>query len=133
MRCLMVENDPVNSELAVRVLQSAGHQVDIAQKDATFGAAGDDEPTPDIVLMDLLAAESDGGELLARLRASHRFAGVPVVALTGVPPGAEQKQVKERLEAAGFAAVLTNPINTRTFAAEVAHLAGAALRTTWVG
>lgn len=129
MRCLMVEDNPLNSELAVTVLQSAGHHVDIAHKTAAFGGAVDHGPTPDIVLMNVLLPESDGAELLAHLRASRRFAGVPVVALTGQALSED----KERLAAAGFAAVLTNPINTRTFAAEVAHLAGAALRTTWIG
>ena len=117
---LLVEDNPLNSELARLLLELEGHRVDVVADAATFRRALDGE-IPEIVLMDILLADGDGVALLHELRASGRFPGRTVIALTAQALAAEV----ERLMSAGFDAVMTKPIDTRTFASEVARIAAA--------
>lgn len=121
MRALMVEDNFLNSELAKTVLEIAGHHVQVVVDGASFRAAVQDGAAPHIVLMDVLLPDASGIELLAELRASGKWATVPVVALTAQALAGD----KERLQAAGFIAVLTKPIDTRMFARQVKELATA--------
>ena len=74
---------------------------------------------PDIVLMDILLPDGEGPALLRELRALPVFKDVPVVALTAQALSGDA----DRFLAQGFNAVITKPINTRTFATEVARWA----------
>lgn len=124
LRILLVEDNALNSELASDLLGLAGHEVDVAATGAQLRARLTDGPTPDIVLMDILLPDADGVSLLSELRAVARFGPVPVVALTAQALTGDEAHML----AAGFAAVITKPIDTRTFAAEVAALATRAPR-----
>jgi len=113
MRILLVEDNRLNQELERDLLEAAGHTVDIAGDGAAMRARLA-EVTPDIVLLDVLLPGSDGVTLLGELRRSPH-AALPVVAVTAQAlPGD-----LERFTAAGFDAVVTKPIDTRTFVAVV--------------
>jgi two-component system sensor histidine kinase/response regulator len=119
MRILLVEDNRLNQELERDLLEAAGHTVDLAG-DGTAMRACLADVTPDIILLDVLLPGTDGVALLGELRRS-RHAALPVLAVTAQAlPGD-----LERFTAAGFDAVVTKPIDTRTFVAEVErHAAG---------
>jgi CheY-like chemotaxis protein len=115
-----VEDHPLNAQLARDLLESAGHRVEIVSDGAAFRVALDGG-VPDIVLMDIRLPDTDGVTLLHELRSRETMAQVPVIAVTAHAMTDELA----RLERAGFDGVLTKPIATRTFAADVGKWAAA--------
>jgi CheY-like chemotaxis protein len=116
---LLVEDNRLNRELAKDLLEAAGHHVDLAV-DGVELRGYLEGARPDVVLLDVLLPGTDGVALLGELRRS-RLAAVPVLAVTAQALPADL----ERFRAAGFDAVLTKPIDTRTFVREVERIAGA--------
>jgi CheY-like chemotaxis protein len=113
MHVLLVEDNRLNQELERDLLEAAGHTVDVAG-DADAMHARLAESTPDIILLDVLLPGRDGVTLVGELRRSS-MARLPILAVTAQAlPGDV-----DRFLAAGFDAVLTKPIDTRTFVAEV--------------
>jgi CheY-like chemotaxis protein len=123
MKVLLVEDNLLNQELARDLLEAAGHAVELAVDGAGVRRQVADGVVPDVVLMDVLLPGADGVTLLGELRATPRFRGVPVIAVTAQALAGD----RTRFMNAGFDAVLTKPIDTRTFVAEVeqyAHVRG---------
>ena len=121
LRVLIVEDDRLNAELARDLLEARGHDVELAPDAATFRATMAAGTRPSIVLMDIRLPDGDGVELLHEAR--RDMPGVPVVAVTAQALAEERL----RLAAAGFNAVLTKPIDTRSFGAEIERLAALAV------
>jgi CheY-like chemotaxis protein len=119
IRILLVEDNAMNRDLAVVVLEMDGHAIDVAASGAQLRELLATVETPAIILMDILLPDCDGYELLREIRRIERLANVPVVALTAQALRGDEARMLE----AGFAAVITKPIATRTFAAQVASLA----------
>jgi CheY-like chemotaxis protein len=115
LNILLVDDNPLNQELARDLLEAAGHRVDIAGDGVGLRQRLATAATHDIIIMDVLLPGADGVTLLRELRGSSRFALVPVIAVTAQALAGDQ----ERFVAAGFDAVLTKPIDTRTFVSEV--------------
>jgi two-component system cell cycle response regulator len=67
--------------------------------------------------MDIQLPDADGVTLLGELRGDPRYGGVAVIAVTAHALHGDN----ERLIAAGFDGVITKPLATRTFCAEVAR------------
>lgn len=63
------------------------------------------ERVPDVIVTDLALPRMDGFELLARVRADPRLAGVPIIALSGY----SGKENEMRAREAGSAIVLQKP------------------------
>lgn len=108
---LLVEDNPLNQELVRDLLEAAGHDVTVA-RDASELWLRIRDRKPDLILMDILLPGADGTTLLHALRASSH-ADVPVIAVTAQALPADLEQFAR----AGFDAVLTKPIDTRTFVA----------------
>ena len=119
MRVLLIEDNALNSELARDLLEMGGHDVTVATNGAALRQLLTGGVRADIVLMDILLPDANGVELLAEVRASRELAQVPVVALTAQALTGDEG----RLRAAGFAAVITKPIDTRGFEPRVRELA----------
>jgi CheY-like chemotaxis protein len=81
---------------------------------------------PALVLMDMALPDGDGMQLLTHLRAVEGWAPCVVVALTAHALVGDA----DRFMAAGFDAVLTKPIDTRSFVANVERWAAAGRRST---
>ncbi|MDR2123944.1 MAG: response regulator [Desulfovibrio sp.] len=83
-RVLLVEDNPVNQQIAVALLEDAGITVTVADNGKhaleLLNAAPDTDF--DMIFMDLQMPEMDGFTTTARLRADPRFAGVPIAAMT---------------------------------------------------
>jgi CheY-like chemotaxis protein len=110
MRVLIVEDNPLNQELARDLLEASGHEVKVIESANEFDALLTTTEQFDVVLMDILLPDADGVELLERWRAHPERTGAIVAVTALVLP-----QDTARYTEAGFDGVLPKPINTRDF------------------
>jgi CheY-like chemotaxis protein len=112
-----VEDNAVSRELAHDLLEASGHEVSVAvcatELRGLFASLG--ERLPDVVLMDIRLPDGDGITLLKEMRKWPALERIPAVAVTAHAMAGDD----ERLRAAGFDAVITKPLDTRTFCAQV--------------
>ena len=82
---LLVEDNPINQQVAAELLESAQGRVTIVNngKEALEAVAASSSTPPfDLVLMDLQMPEMDGYEAATRMRADHSLDSMPIVAMT---------------------------------------------------
>lgn len=103
-RVLLVEDNPVNQEIALAVLAQGALQVAVAPDGESALREAASGPF-DAVLMDLHLPDMDGFEVTRRLREAGLAA--PVLALTASAMPLE----RERCERLGLAAFLTKPLD----------------------
>jgi signal transduction histidine kinase len=84
LRILLVEDEPTVRALAGRILRRAGHDVTTASTPGEALALPAD-PSPDLLVSDVLLPEMDGIELHRRLGA--RWPGLRVLFMSGFPGG----------------------------------------------
>jgi PAS domain S-box-containing protein len=118
-RVLLVEDNPVNQEVARAMLEDLGCAVRVADNGQRALEALADESF-DLVLMDCQMPEMDGFEALRRFRTSHGVAGTfatpldtPIVALTANALAGDS----EACLAAGFTDYLAKPVKQQQLAA----------------
>jgi two-component system cell cycle response regulator DivK len=103
-RILVVEDEPNNLELALRIVRHAGHEATIA----TDGFAALElarEHRPQLILLDLQLPKLDGWTVVKLLRKEPWAKQVPIVAVSAsATPGDEDKAI-----AAGCSAFLAKP------------------------
>jgi two-component system cell cycle response regulator len=116
---LVVDDNTMNAELAIALLESEGHSVEVDTCGAEFVARLERGPIPDLVLMDSVLPDATGSELLARARTKLAWTDVPMLAVTAQALVGD----RERLLADGFATVVTKPIDTRDFVRQVERFA----------
>ena len=118
-RILLVEDNPINQQIALELLEDAGATVTLAATgaeavaafDAASGASEAGKLPFDLVLMDLQMPEMDGYEATRRIRQNPRFASVPIVAMTA------HAMIEERLRCleAGMNDHISKPIEVDKF------------------
>jgi two-component system cell cycle sensor histidine kinase/response regulator CckA len=107
LRVFVVDDDADVVDALRDLLEMEGHGVEAA-KTARDALVRIPEFAPDIVLCDINFDETMSGlELVSRLHADERLAKTVFLAVTGMAPG----QVKSAARAAGFADVLTKPLD----------------------
>lgn len=111
---LLVEDNPMNAELAGDLLEVAGFRVVVATDTAEAETRLDAE-RPDLLLLDLALPGESGLAFAARLRKDPRWSGLRIVALTAQAMRGD----REEALAAGCDGYLAKPIDTRTFAEQV--------------
>jgi len=113
LRVLLAEDHPVNSQLAVKLVEREGHRVVAVAngREALLALAGG---TFDLVLMDVQMPVMNGVEATEALRRSERGSGrhLPVVALTANA----MKGDKERYLSCGMDGYLSKPIRRKELA-----------------
>jgi signal transduction histidine kinase/CheY-like chemotaxis protein len=114
---LVVEDNVVNQKVAVRMLETLGHQVDVAANGLEAVRALTEIPY-DIVLMDCQMPEMDGYEATAEIRrrqGSRRH--TPIIAMTaGAMMGDE-----DRARVAGMDDYVVKPVTREQLSAVVEH------------
>jgi CheY-like chemotaxis protein len=116
---LIIEDNPLNLELARDVLQTAGYLV-FEARTAEEGLKLAGAAVPDLILLDIRLPGMNGLDAARSLKRDLRTRNIPVVALTAQAMRGDQ----EAAFAAGFNGYITKPINTRTLSAEVRHWLG---------
>jgi CheY-like chemotaxis protein len=111
---LIIEDNPLNLELARDVLQTAGHLV-LEARTAEEGLKLAWAAVPDLILLDIRLPGMNGLDAVRSLKRDLRTRNIPVVALTAQAMRGDQ----EAAFAAGFNGYITKPINTRTLSTEV--------------
>jgi two-component system, cell cycle response regulator DivK len=114
-RILLVEDHPLNRELAEAILMRAGYEVLVAP-DGETGLATAHSAHPDVILMDIELPGLDGLEATRRLKADATTREIPVLALTAYAMRGDE----ERARAAGCDGYLTKPIDRQTLLDAVA-------------
>jgi len=122
-RILVVDDNPINVELAVYVLGSDGFAVDSAtcaldalERLASF--------RPDLVLMDIQMPGMDGLELSRRLKADPATRDIIIIALTAYA----MKGDESKMLAAGCDGYLPKPLDVTTFGKSIRAFLAAGLR-----
>lgn len=117
---LLVEDNPVNREVAAELLESAGVSVTAVHNGLKALEAVENSgrnPPFDLVLMDLQMPEMDGYETAARLRVDPRYDSMPIVAMTAHAMVDE----RQRCLALGMNDHISKPIEVDRFFATLAH------------
>lgn len=112
---VLIEDNPQNARLAAKLLRLAGYCVLLAE-DGESGMALLQDTLPDLILIDLGLPDIDGQTIVAMLRQEEALAHVPVVAFTAWPADTAADMAR----AYGCSGVVTKPIDTRRFAAQIA-------------
>jgi CheY-like chemotaxis protein len=115
-RVLVVDDDPDARLMFRLILESGGYMVDEA-KDGVAAMILIRDLAPDLVVTDMVMPRMDGPELISRIRADEKIAGVSILAVTGHP------EARER--AAGADALLGKPFDRAQLLALVDRLTGA--------
>lgn len=121
MKILVVEDDQVDLKLAGVVLEMSGHTV-LANPSAEAAAEAIRADRPDVILLDLQLPGQDGLGFVQAIKSREDTRGIPVVAVTAYP----EQYPREALLAAGCAAYLVKPVNTRDLAQQLEEVASAA-------
>lgn len=114
-RIVVIEDNPQSARMAAKLLRIVGHDVILAE-DGETGLAAVMENLPELVLMDLGLPDIDGQTVIALMRQQPDLAAIPIVAFTAWP----QETAHEMAHAYGCDGVISKPIDTRTFAQQVA-------------
>lgn len=103
-RILVVEDEPNNLELALRIVRHAGHEAIVATDGLTaleIAASA----RPDLILLDLQLPKLDGWSVVRQLRTQSWAKRVPIIAVSAsASPGDESKAID-----AGCSAFLAKP------------------------
>ena len=114
---LIIEDNADNMELAVFLLESAGHTV-LSAVDAEAGLAMAREHLPRIILMDIQLPGMDGLEATALLKLDAKTRAIPVIALSALA----MKGDEERILAAGCDGYIAKPMGVQKFLSTIAGL-----------
>jgi signal transduction histidine kinase/DNA-binding NarL/FixJ family response regulator len=109
-RILLVEDDPLNQEVAVQLLEAWGHSVTTVESGPAALTALADRPF-DLVLMDVQMPDVDGLETTKEIRRRERISTshTPIIALTAHGTAAD----RERCLAVGMDDFTSKPFDVR--------------------
>ena len=118
---LVIEDDPVVSRLVEHLLMRRGFVVHVAADGLQAQALLKTMPCPAVVVMDVMLPYVSGFELIAELRQTPGWNGVPVIMLTS------KSQERDVLRAfdAGVNDYVVKPFRPEEFVARVRRLADA--------
>ena len=117
---LIIEDNSDNMELAVFLLESAGHTV-LSAIDAEAGLTLARSALPALILLDVQLPGMDGLQATALLKQDPTTCDIPVLALTALA----MKGDEERIRARGCDGYIAKPFGARAFLETIAsHLLG---------
>lgn len=122
-RVLLIEDNPVNLELARYLLSAFGHTV-ITADDGEQGLESARRESPELILCDLQLPGIDGFEVARQLKQHPALNRIPLVAVTALAMVGD----REKVFAAGFDGYIPKPLDPQTFVAQVDVFLPAQLR-----
>jgi len=90
-RILIVDNDPDATDLVKVLLERTGHYLVLEENDATKAHQSAVSFRPDVILLDIVMPETDGGEVAARIQSDPELQNTPIIFLTALVTRAEAK------------------------------------------
>jgi signal transduction histidine kinase/BarA-like signal transduction histidine kinase len=121
-KILLVEDNELNSEIAMEILKGVGAEVTVAQngKIAVDICAGSEESYFDLILMDIMMPEMDGLTATRTIRSMKRtdMQTIPIVAMTANVFVDDRKAAME----AGMNGYVTKPIHVEALLKEILSL-----------
>ena len=90
-RILIVDNDRDTTHLVKVLLERTGHYLVLEENDATKADQSARNFRPDLILLDIVMSETDGGEVAARIEADPELQNTPIIFLTALVTRAEAK------------------------------------------
>ena len=105
-RILIVDNDRDTTHLVKILLEKTGRYLVLEENDASRANPTARNFRPDVILLDIVMPETDGGEVAARIQADPELHNTPIIFLTALVTRAE---VKTGLQIQGHA-FLAKPI-----------------------
>ncbi len=109
-KVLVIEDNPMNMELATELLQLQGYEV--LQAVTAFEALGLlHQVKPDLILMDLQLPGLNGLDLTRNLRQDSRTKDIPIIAITAYAMMGDE----DKAFLAGCNAYIPKPIETTKF------------------
>jgi len=119
LNILLVEDNPVNQKVALRMLEKEGHTVAIAANGRAALARWERQAF-DLILMDVQMPEMDGLEVTAAIRRAEAGTGrhVPIIALTAHAMAGD----RERYLASGMDGYVPKPIRAEEIRSEIRRL-----------
>ncbi len=121
-KILIVEDNPMNLELATDLLEAAGYVI-IQAETAEEGIKLASAESPDLILMDISLPGMDGLEATGILKQDPTTKDITVIAMTAHA----MKGDEEKALAAGCSGYITKPIDTREFPKAVARFIDSAV------
>ncbi len=112
-KILLVEDNPINMEVASEILEAEGYTVEAATdgKEAVEKIFGNPPNYFDVVLMDLQMPVLNGMDACKKIRAMEEFDHLPLLALTADI----MEDVKKKANDAGFNDFISKPIRPGVF------------------
>ncbi len=90
-RILIVDNDRESTRLVKILLEKTGRYLVLEENDATKAHQSAQNFRPDLILLDIVMPETDGGEVAAQIQADPELQRTPVIFLTALVTKAETK------------------------------------------
>jgi two-component system sensor histidine kinase/response regulator len=91
VRILIVDNDCDSTHLVKVLLERTGHYQVLEENDATRAHQSALNFRPDLILLDIVMPETDGGEVAVRIEADPQLKNTPIIFLTALVTRAEAK------------------------------------------
>src|SRR5437016_9346149 len=90
-RILIIDDDRKSTRLVKRLLEKAGSYLVFEENDATKAHQSAQNFRPDVILLDIVMPETDGGEVAAQIQADPELQRTPIIFLTALVTKAEAK------------------------------------------
>ena len=91
VRILIVDNDRDTTHLVKVLLERTGHYLVLEENDAIKAHQSALNFRPDLILLDIVMPETDGGEVALRIEADPALKNTPIIFLTALVTRAEAK------------------------------------------
>src|SRR5882724_3741826 len=90
-RILIIDNDPRTTHLVKVLLERTGHYLVFEENDAALAHQSARNFRPDLILLDIVMPETDGGEVAARIQADPELHNTSIIFLTALVTRGEAK------------------------------------------
>jgi two-component system aerobic respiration control sensor histidine kinase ArcB len=114
---LLVEDVPLNAEIATNLLEQRGHSVVHAETGEDALALLETEDDIDLVLLDMQLPDMNGDQIARFMQQEPHLAQIPIVVLS-----ANVRKAEQQLEGINIAGALAKPINTNKLDQVLARL-----------